>query len=390
MLQARVVVLCHFFSHYRKAVIDALMASRSFEFHFVGGMKEPFSSRFLAIVGWPAGRFTPTSLTPLKLRRSAVTKYGLEGGPLWQGGAIRAIMQPGVKAVIYEGVPYYLTTWLSAALARLTGKKVIFWTIGWMRKETGIKAIVRIAFYKLADAFLFYGVHGRQLAIEKGFKEERCAVICNSLDVGTLISLGEKSCDELGEALRKRLFGDPAVSVCICVSRLTGKRRLDLLFRALRLLSDAGTPMNCLLVGEGPERENLTGLAHELDVKVAFTGECYDEAALAEYYSAASVSVGPGFVGLACIQSLAFGVPVVTHNDPWRQCPEYEAITPHETGELFNAEDVADLARTLKNFAERPRPTHEVRKKCTDEVRVRFSAGYQRQAPWIRIIRCDV
>ena len=59
-------------------------------------------------------------------------------GPLrWQSKVVRLAALGSHDVVIYMGAANYVSTWISAAISRLRGRRVLFWTIGWHRPETG-------------------------------------------------------------------------------------------------------------------------------------------------------------------------------------------------------------------------------------------------------------
>jgi len=163
----------------------------------------------------------------------------------------------------------------------------------------------------------------------------------------------------------------------IATARLTEKKRFDLLIRALGSLNRRGRKVNLLVVGDGPARASLQDLARAEGVNVVFAGACYDEPGLARYFACAAVTVSPGDVGLTCMHSLGYGVPVITHGDPGRQMPEFEAIVPGVTGELFEPDNVADLARKIDRWTQSPEVAESVRNACLSRIESRYHARFQ-------------
>ena len=53
---------------------------------------------------------------------------------------------------------------------------------------------------------------------------------------------------------------------------------------------------------------------------------------------------------ILAIHALAYGTPVITHDDLDRQMPEVEVISEGLTGAFFKHGDVADLAENDKIF----------------------------------------
>lgn len=373
----KAAVVYHAFPHYREGVLLAMLASRRVDYHFLACDHDPRIADMKVFDGWPPGRFTAVPTSHVSFHRSGYSKHGIEGGPLWQKGLTRLALRRDLSAIVYLGDPYQLSTWVSATVARLTGKHVLFWTIGWLRPESGVKALVRVTFLKIAHTLLLYGSHARQMAIEKGWSPERVVVVSNSLAFDEIRKEKAATPADQGRRLRDEWFGEPDVPVAICISRLTVKRRLDLLVDAVARLQAQGTRVNVLLVGEGSSQEALEAQAKEQGVKVRLHGAAYSAAELARCYSASAVSVCPGISGLTGVQSLAFGVPVVTHGDPWAQSPEFEAIQPPVTGALFKHEDVESLAECMAPFVGSPTPSAETQQACWDCVRDRFDPAFQ-------------
>jgi len=74
--------------------------------------------------------------------------------------------------------------------------------------------------------------------------------------------------------LRARPRGVPDDPRLVCVARLSAEKGIAVLLRAARLLADEGLVFEIVLVGDGPERAALEGLARDLDVatRVRFDG----------------------------------------------------------------------------------------------------------------------
>jgi glycosyltransferase involved in cell wall biosynthesis len=153
-----------------------------------------------------------------------------------------------------------------------------------------------------------------------------------------------------------------------------------LLIEAAARLRGEGFPVALLLVGDGPERAALEQLAKERNVPAHFAGACYDEAQLARFTMASNVTVAPGKVGLTAIQSLAFGTPVVTHDDISDQMPEWEAIIPGRNGSLFRKNDVAALADSMRPWLAAPGVDAAIRAECHRAIDRFYNPDMQRRA----------
>lgn len=131
--------------------------------------------------------------------------------------------------------------------------------------------------------------------------------------------------------------------------RLIADKKLDLMIAGWRLaIEQSLVPASArlILIGDGPEAARLQQLAGEtaaLRERVHFLGKITETAALRQRYRTALATCSPGYVGLAAIQSICFGVPVVVaDNEP--HSPEIEACREGETAVFFRANDPQDLA----------------------------------------------
>jgi 1,2-diacylglycerol 3-alpha-glucosyltransferase len=353
------------FAHYRSALLRELRASDAFDYFLFGDTRDRY------------GQIPACDLsTEPRFRHTPYVRFLRVLA--WQKGIVAPTLLGDFDGYILEGDAYYLSTWVGAIFARLRRRRVLFWSHGWTRSDRGIKHLVRRLFYRLADGLLLYGDRARTLGIECGFAAERLYVMYNSLDfeqqrqLRTAVQPGEVA------SVRGELFGPEPLPIVIATARLTEKKRFDQLIRALGILNRRGKKVGLLLVGDGPARAALESLARSEGVQVVFAGACYEEAALARYFACACVTASPGEVGLTCMHSLGYGVPVVTHNDPARQMPEFEAIIPGITGDLFEPGDVEDLAVKLDRWTPAAGDVPEaVRHACLSRIETRYHARFQ-------------
>jgi hypothetical protein len=120
--------------------------------------------------------------------------------------------------------------------------------------------------------------------------------------------------------------------------------------------------------------------AKRLGVRVHFEGACYDEARLGALIMSSNVTVSPGKTGLTAVHSIGYGIPVVSHDDPDDQGPEYEAIIPGRTGSLYRRGDVASLAEAIKPWLAGAVTDPKVREACIAFVDRFWNPAYQRRA----------
>lgn len=262
------------------------------------------------------------------------------GSLFWQVGALGAIRRERPKTVVFVGDAQIVSTWFLAALCRLVGIRTLFWTIGWHRPERGVKRLVRLTFYRLANGLLLYGRQGYVYGASLGYPSKRMTIIGNSTS---------------GPPQVDRPTSRTSRSACVCVGRLTAAKRLDLVITAAAKVPG----MKVEFVGDGPERRALEELARHEGVDCVFHGESHDPTVLAEVYSRAICTVIPGAAGLSVTQSLAYGVPVITNSSTANQMPEADAVIDGITGSLCNQFDATSLAEAIEHWRSLPAPEWE-------------------------------
>ena len=361
----KVAVVYPYFAHYREAIFRTLLASQKNHYILVGDVRDPYKSNIRVWVPNCDSRYIKMSC------KVVLGRY------LLQSGVLKIALRRDIQTIIFIGDAQHLTTWLAASVAKLSGKRVLFWTHGWTRPEMGAKSFIRCAFYRLADGLLLYGNWAKQYGITKGFNADNLYVIYNSLDYENQKAIRQMVTDEELLKIRSTLFEYPERPMLICTSRLTKVRGLGRLLDALSILQQKDQPMNLLLVGDGPEKANLIQQAQDQELTVKFYGECYEEQVLARLIMAANVTVAPGAVGLTAMHSLAYGTPVITHNDPEYQMPEWEAIREGYNGGFFKRGDSDDLANTILKWTKNGFVGNRMRANCFSVIEKYYNSRYQ-------------
>jgi phosphatidylinositol alpha-1,6-mannosyltransferase len=153
-------------------------------------------------------------------------------------------------------------------------------------------------------------------------------------------------------SLRRRLLASDHDILLLSVARLQRRKGHDLVIRALPALRRTLPDIRYVIVGDGPERENLSRLSAELAVSecVIFAGEVPDSE-LPSYYSASDIFVLPtrvhqsdfeGF-GIVFLEAAASGKPVVAG----RNGGVPEAVLHGQTGLLVEEDDLEGLTSAL-------------------------------------------
>jgi len=345
--------------HYRTALVRKLREQSTYCYHF-----------------FSADRDVDGDVMPMKKDDDAVffssEVIRLPAGLRWQTNTLRACFGKKYSVVILPGNAKWISSWAGMIVARLVGKPALLWTHGWTRKDRGFVRVLRMIFYRLSNGLLLYGDRAREIGLSLGFRLNFLHVMYNSLDIDAQMTSVDAISQEQRARIRKQLFESANIPVVIASGRLTAAKRFDMAIRAVMQLNESGYKVNLLIVGSGPEEPKLRELAASAGASVRFVGACYDESALAGYFACAVVSVYPGNIGLACMQSLAYGVPTITHDDPSEQNPEWEAIQPGVNGELFSRGSVTDLARALRLTTGASWLSEAVAQKCRESIKSKY------------------
>jgi len=134
----------------------------------------------------------------------------------------------------------------------------------------------------------------------------------------------------------------------VVAGRLVPEKGIDILVRAFARLASRHGQSSLVVIGDGPERRNLTRLAHGLGVgeRVTFTGKLSPEATLASLRSAWVVCVPSLWeepFGMIAAEAQMYGVAVVAS-----RCGGLaEIVADGETGYLVPPGDPESLASRL-------------------------------------------
>jgi glycosyltransferase involved in cell wall biosynthesis len=243
-------------------------------------------------------------------------------------------------ALIVEANPRYLATGSALRWMHERGRPVLGWGLGAPPLRGPFAAwrgSLRRNFLRSFDALIAYSQRGGREYTEAGFPSGKVFVATNAAvarPTGTLPS-------ERAAASQK---------TCILfVGRLQRRKRVDFLLRACAEMP-APEP-RLVIVGDGPERKALEGLARRIFPSAEFVGNRHG-ADLGPYFQQADLFVLPGTGGLAIQEAMAHGLPVIVAKGDGTQ----DDLVRPGNGWQIPPEDYAALVGTLRAaIADKPR-----------------------------------
>jgi glycosyltransferase involved in cell wall biosynthesis len=182
-------------------------------------------------------------------------------------------------------------------------------------------------FLKQFDALISYSQRGADEYAELGFPRDKIFVAHNSVSAPPAAPPDNRS-------------WTTDHSTILFVGRLQARKRVDFLLRACAQLEPKP---RLIIVGEGPERENLEALAQEVYPQAEFTGARHG-AELKPYFTEADLFVLPGTGGLAVQEALGYGLPVIVAQGDGTQ----DDLVRRENGWQIPPDSFEALLATMK------------------------------------------
>lgn len=347
--------------HYRKAIYELMDAELKCHFYF--GNKVP-------------GTLEEMDVKNLKGFQKRFKNYLFKKRIIWQKDKISLLFKP-YKYYILSVDTACINSWFFIFMAKLLGKKIYFWTHGSYGKESNFQRIKNSLYFWPSSGLLLYGNYARRVLINRGYQKEKMFIIANSLDYKLNIEIRE-------QLVKTKIYTDYFNNnnpTLIFIGRLEKKKKLDILLKAIyHLKNEESIDVNCILVGDGREKDILEKITHKLDLKenVLFFGASYDEYEIGNLIYNADICISPGNVGLTGIHSLSYGTPVITHSNYSKQMPEFEAIIPKLNGLFFRENDIISLSNSIKKWLKTYPTKNEILiKNCYQVIDEIYNPYYQ-------------
>jgi glycosyltransferase involved in cell wall biosynthesis len=249
----------------------------------------------------------------------------------YQLGLIDWLQEWKPQALVVEANPRYLSTPAAVRWMHARGLPVVGWGLGAPPLSgplAGLRQRPRLAFLKQFDALIAYSQRGADEYAALGFPRANIFVAHNSVSPPPPLPAP----DHRPQTVDRFMI--------LFVGRLQARKRIDHLLKACARL--ASQP-RLVIVGDGPERENLESLAKETYPAAEFIGARHG-AQLQPYFMEADLFVLPGTGGLAVQEAMGYGLPVIVAQGDGTQ----DDLVRKENGWQIPPDDFETLVSTLK------------------------------------------
>ncbi len=163
--------------------------------------------------------------------------------------------------------------------------------------------VLRGFYLRKVDAHVYYINEAKDIVKSYGVEPSKVFITYNSPDTDIHLKTYK-------EILQEPLMLKSDVKRIIHIGRLVKWKRVDLLIEAYRKLKVTHTDLELIIVGAGPELENLKAQANN-DASIIFTGAIYDAKVLGKYLNESSVYVLAGMGGLSINEAMCYAKPIV-------------------------------------------------------------------------------
>ena len=350
-----------YFAHYRKWLLTELLHNdKNISYSF-------FSGKSVSAVNLNIIDSTTIPMTYIK-------NIWIKNSLFQTGLLFKVILSPKYHVVVFMGVPYHISTWIYTVLARLFGKKTVFYTHGINRnkRENKLLYVLRLCFLKLPNINWVYSNYAKRRLGKEKFDPKNIDVMYNSLDYEYHKKLKNKFIHLDKNKERRELFKNPHLIQLIFTGRLIKNKKLHLLIEAMGILKSRHIHCNCILIGDGPEKTHLKSLVETYDLQdnVLFYGVCHDDLSVGKLLYVSDLCVIPGLVGLSAIHALSFECPIITHDSSVKNptyiqhCPEIDSVVENKNGLFFKENCAQDLSCKIEHLIDAPVIRENLRENC--------------------------
>lgn len=216
---------------------------------------------------------------------------------------------------------------------------------GWLK--TWIRTKILRWYFSKVSAFLFIGQKAREGFLGFGGNPSKAFFSPYSVKNESFSIPDFKN--ENKEALKRELGFQKCDLVLLYVGKLIPHKGVELLVQAIEKL-ECEIKIGLLLVGDGPEKENLLLKIKNLKLEHFYCAGFQNQTQLPKYYHTGDVLIVPSLLepwGLVVNEAMASGTPVIASD---MVGSAYDLVEEGKTGYMFESSDPISLAQAIQTF----------------------------------------
>jgi glycosyltransferase involved in cell wall biosynthesis len=326
----RVAFLCKTISQYRQPFFDKLklkLEENNVQLQVIYGQGPEVEQKKEDSVHIPWADFVPNKIIRV-----------FDKELIWQPVLSRALQ---ADLVIVEQANSLIVNYFLQMLQIVGRPKLAFWGHG-----KNFQAQSSDRFSELLKKFLATRVYWwfaytestRHIVTGLGFPSERVTVTWNAIDTEALRRLSNAITEE--DCSRYRSLLQISENTCIFCGGLYKEKRLDFLIDAAVTIREVIPDFCLLIVGSGPDKQVVVEAAKEYQW-IKYLGPLFGEDKV-KAFRAGKLTLMPGLVGLAILDSFVLGAPPITTNVPFHS-PEIAYLENGING-IMTSDRIADFA----------------------------------------------
>lgn len=281
----------------------------------------------IVVLGWPY--FLQIFFQP-RLRKS-----------IKQSGTILMIREIPFQVPPYGSIKaYFKANPMHDESMRLLSKGATFHIKQWMMAK------IRKYCYANAAGTLNYSTLAFDILPSYGVDKANIHVTYNSTDTAALRK-------EMEMVRSSAPILPPSSKRILHIGRLVKWKRVDLLIDALGRLLNTFPDAELVVVGDGPELNNLKEQAEKLNLTkhIRFAGAVYSPKELGAYMNESTVYVLAGMGGLSINDAMTYGLPVICSVC---DSTERDLVVEGKNGFFFKEGDAASLSERIEELFSTP------------------------------------
>ena len=294
---------------------------------------------------------------------------------LWNWVSLFRAFQPDVVVFVYGWLWAFprmapIGAWLAGVQRRFSIQQLVTspqTLLPWessarSKSRRSILSILRRLLYPIALRISAHSFHTTicvshamkdSLVRDFGFPEKKLRTIYNGVSVSEFVPSESR-----GAEMRAQLGLRPDEFVLVCAARLSEQKGIDILLQAMARVLRDGVACKCIIVGDGPLRDQLLKQARELNLSGAVFFEGFHED-IRPYLQAGSAFILTSYtegLPLSILEAMACSLPCIVTNAGGNA----EAITHQIHGLVVPPGSADGIAAAILHLVKHPQERAEM------------------------------